>query len=467
MMITPIILCGGSGTRLWPMSRANCPKQFIKFNDEGISLFQKTIQRLPEFCSDPILICNESHRFLLAEQLREISKTAKTIILEPEGRNTAPAIAIGALEAMRMDNASSIVVLSADHEIKDITAFHEALEQSIEAIAQNFLVTFGIKPSRPETGYGYIKVVENGKSIKKIFSFKEKPNQALANEYFSSKSYFWNSGMFAMKAESYLSELKKFEPDIYNNCAYAFDNLNRNEDFARLDPEIFVKCKSISIDYAVMERTKHGALIPLNAGWSDLGSWGSLWLESNKDNLDNVIEGDIYTNNVNNSLIYSKDKFTSVIGVENLVIIDTKDALLISNKETSMHTKEVVSFLKKNNRSEHILHKKVHRPWGFFESLEKQDGYQVKLLSINPGAKISLQKHSRRSEHWIIISGVATVTCDNNVKDFLPNQSTFIPNGSIHRLENNCDEKLKVIEVQTGDYLGEDDIIRIKDKYNR
>jgi len=466
-MLVPVILCGGSGTRLWPMSRQNCPKQFLNLTDEKFSLFQKTILRLPSWCHKPIIICNESHRFIVAEQLREINTEPHSIILEPEGRNTAPAIAICALESLDIDKNSSIIVLSADHEINDINTFHQTIDKSTQLIEKNYLVAFGIKPSRPETGYGYIQSHHDSDGINRIDSFEEKPNYDKAIEYLKSENYFWNSGMFAMKSSVYLDEMKLHEPYLLKDCIDVFENITKDFDFKRLDKLLFSKCKNISIDYAVMEKTSNAVMVEYSSSWSDVGSWESLWLEKNKDDFGNVLEGDIFIQNVNNSYIQSHNKFTSVIGLDDIVIVDTKDALLISNKKFAHLTKDVVHDLKKNNREEYINHKKVHRPWGCFESLEKQDGYQVKLLTLKSGAKISLQKHNHRAEHWIVIHGEAIITCNEKKFKLSKNQSTFIPQGSIHRLENQSKEILKVIEVQTGDYLGEDDILRVEDIYNR
>ena len=466
-MLIPVILCGGSGTRLWPMSRQNCPKQFLSLTDEKLSLFQKTVLRLPSWCHKPIVICNESHRFIVAEQLREINSEPHSIILEPEGRNTAPAIAICALESFDIDKDSSIIVLSADHEINDINSFHQTIDKSIQLIENNFLVAFGIKPSRPETGYGYIKTRQGQDGVNLIDSFEEKPIHAKAVEYLKSGNYFWNSGIFAMKSSVYLDEMRFHEPHLLKDCINVFENITKDLDFKRLDKLLFSRCKDISIDYAVMEKTSNAAMVEFTAPWSDVGSWESLWFEKTKDDSGNVLDGDIHIQNVNNSYIQSDNKYTSVIGLDNIVIVDTKDALLISNKKFAHLTKNVVDDLRKNNREEHINHKKVHRPWGCFESLEKKDGYQVKLLTLKPGAKISLQKHIHRAEHWIVIQGEAIITCDEKKFRLTKNQSTFIPQGSIHRLENQSKEILNVIEVQTGEYLGEDDIVRFEDIYNR
>jgi len=466
-MIIPVILCGGSGTRLWPMSRKNCPKQFLNLTDKHLSLFQKTILRLPKICSKPIIICNESHRFIVSDQLKAINKCAQSIILEPFGKNTAPAIAICALEALSISSESSILVLSADHEIKDTDSFHKSVSASIKPINKNLLVAFGVKPTRPETGYGYIKKSESNDGIFPISSFEEKPDYDKALDFLNSDDYFWNSGIFAMKAKLYLEELKKYEFDLFMNCKKVNKGLKDEFGFKKIDKTLFKECKDISIDYAVMERTSNAVLLNLDAKWSDVGSWESLWLEKNRDKFGNIIDGDIYTNNVSNSYIKTEKKFTAVIGLENIIVVDTSDALLVSDKSMAHHTKEIVNHLKEDKREEYQNHKKVHRPWGYFESLEKQEGYQVKLLSLNPGAKISLQKHEHRSEHWVVISGEATITCGELTKKYTKNQSTFIPQGTIHRLENESTETLKVIEVQTGDYLGEDDIIRIEDIYKR
>ena len=467
-MIIPVILSGGSGTRLWPLSRKEFPKQFLNIANNELSLLQETLHRIPSFChKEPIIVCNESHRFIVAEQLRNTNIKASTIILEPEGRNTAPAIALAALHALTIHQNPKLLILSADHLIKNTDAFHNSIRDGFEACNSGYFVTFGVKPTRPETGYGYIKASNLGSSIHEIKEFTEKPNFSVAKRYFESGEYFWNSGMFMFDAQIYLDELNKFEPEVFKYCEKSYKNSQFDLDFLRVEQESFKLSSNISVDYAILERTKKACVVLLTSDWSDLGSWYSLWLEKEKTSDNNLIEGDVEIMNVSNSLIYSKERLTAVIGLKNIVVIDTDDALLISSKDDVNKTKDLVDILNKSSRSEATIHKKVHRPWGWFKSLSSYRGFQVKLLMVKPGNKLSLQKHAHRSEHWVVISGIAKVTCDSYVKELKANESTFIPVGCVHRLENCYDHNLKIIEVQTGDYLGEDDIERIEDDYLR
>jgi mannose-1-phosphate guanylyltransferase len=470
-MIIPVILSGGSGTRLWPLSRKLHPKQFFNLINDT-TLFQDTILRLPEYIEDPLIICNEDHRFLVAEQLKQINKKSNGIILEPIGKNTAPAIALAAINSIKNNQDPILLILSADHLIEDLASFHKSIELATELADKNHLVTFGVTPVKPESGYGYIEI--DSKTSKKYFnikSFTEKPNVQKAKQYIELGNYFWNSGIFMFKASKYLSELEKYEPEIFFNCKKSLGNEYLDNEFIRLDNEIFSQCASKSIDYAVMERTKNAIVVPLNAGWSDIGSWGSLWDAKIKDQNGNVcesgIESDTYIEDVNNSYIYSSDRLIAAIGVSDLVIIDTKDALLITKKNQSQNIGKVVKKLKIKERSETEVHKKVYRPWGSYDLIESKVGYQVKKIQVNPGSKLSLQKHQYRAEHWIIIKGVAIITCGKNSFKLNENQSTFIPKGELHRLENPGNAVLEIIEIQTGDYLGEDDIIRLEDDYQR
>jgi len=465
--IIPVILAGGSGTRLWPLSRKSHPKQFIKITNENNSLFQNTFDRLPKNFENPIVICNESHRFIAAEQLREIGIKPKTIILESIGKNTAPAIALAALEILNYEPDAIMLVLASDHDIKNINEFHKSLLTAERGASDNYLLTFGIKPTRPDTNYGYIQAEEGKEDILKINSFKEKPSVELAQEYISSSHYFWNSGMFAFKAKIYLKELRKFEKEIYECCKKSFAKPTIDNDFARFDYSIFEKCPDKSIDIAIMEKTSNGGMVVLDAAWSDLGTWESIWHATCKNESGNVEYGDIVSINSSNSLIYSPHQLTSVIGVENLTIVNTPDALLISKTDEVKNINQLLSQLKLTNKKELTDNNLVYRPWGYFNSIANQKNYQIKIILLNPGAKISLQKHEHRSEHWIIISGVATVTLGKKVFNLHENQSTFIPKGEIHRLENHQINDLKIIEIQTGDYLGEDDIIRLDDVYKR
>ncbi len=466
-MIVPVILSGGSGTRLWPLSRKFHPKQFINlFNDT--TLFQDTILRLPEDVADPLIICNEEHRFLAAEQLRQIHKNANGIILEPIGKNTAPAIALAALKFISNEDDPLLLVLSADHLIKNVDAFHKSIGIAEKLAEKNKLVTFGIVPGKAETGYGYIKAdINNATDYYNIQSFVEKPNQANAQKYLDSGNYLWNSGMFMFKASVYLSELEKFEPKILNICKKSYQTEFKDKDFIRLNNDEFHQCPEQSIDYAVMEHTKDAVVVPLDANWSDIGSWDALWDVKDKDGNGNVTKGDVILDEVKDTYTYSSNRLISAIGVTDLVIVDTQDALLVANKKYSQNIKNIVKQLKQDNRSEAEDHRKVFRPWGYYDSIDSDNGFQVKRILVNPGAKLSLQKHQNRAEHWVIVKGVAKITRGNEVFELKENQSTYIPKGEIHRLENQEKIDLEIIEIQTGDYLGEDDIIRLEDDYQR
>ena len=466
-MIVPVILSGGSGTRLWPLSRKLHPKQFINLVNET-TLFQDTILRLPEDVAEPLIICNEEHRFLAAEQLREIGKKTKGIILEPEGRNTAPAVALAALQFINKGEDPILLVLSADHLIKNIEAFHQSITIASELAENNKLITFGVVPDKAETGYGYIEAnINNTDDYYSIKSFTEKPSQKNAKKYLDSVNYLWNSGMFMFKASVYLSELEKFEPEILSACKKSCTTENIDSDFIRIDNDAFHQCPNESIDYAVMEHTKNGVVVPLDANWSDVGSWSSLWDIKTKDNNDNVSEGDVFLEDVKNTYTYSSNRLVSVIGVSNLVIVDTQDALLVADKQQTHNIKKIVARLNNDKRSEVDNHRKVFRPWGYYDSVDSGEGFQVKRIVVNSGAKLSLQKHKYRAEHWVVVKGVALVTCGDKIFELVENQSTYIPQGSLHRLENHQDIPLEIIEIQTGSYLGEDDIIRFEDDYQR
>ena len=466
-MIVPIILSGGSGTRLWPLSRKLHPKQFINLVNET-TLFQDTILRLPKDVAEPLIICNEEHRFLAAEQLREIGKKTKGIILEPEGRNTAPAVALAALQFINKGEDPILLVLSADHLIKNIEAFHQSITIASELAENNKLITFGVVPDKAETGYGYIEAnINNTDDYYSIKSFTEKPSQKNAKKYLDSGNYLWNSGMFMFKASVFLSELEKFEPEILSACKKSCTTKNIDSDFIRIDNDAFHQCPNESIDYAVMEHTKNGVVVPLDANWSDVGSWSSLWDIKTKDNNDNVSKGDVFLEDVKNTYTYSSNRLVSVIGVSNLVIVDTQDALLVADKQQTHNIKKIVARLNNDKRSEVDSHRKVFRPWGYYDLVDSGEGFQVKRIVVNSGAKLSLQKHKYRAEHWVVVKGVALVTCGDKIFELVENQSTYIPQGSIHRLENHQDIPLEIIEIQTGSYLGEDDIIRFEDDYQR
>jgi mannose-1-phosphate guanylyltransferase len=466
-MIVPVILSGGSGTRLWPISRKLYPKQFINLVNKT-TLFQDTILRLPEVVSEPLIICNEDHRFLAAEQLREINKKTKGIILEPEGKNTAPAIALAALKLINTGEDPILLVLSADHLIKNVKAFHQSIIVASELAENDNLITFGIVPDKAETSYGYIEAnINNTDAYYSIKSFTEKPNQKNAKKYLNSGNYLWNSGMFMFKASVYLNELEKFEPAILSACKKSCTTENIDSDFIRIDNDAFHQCPNESIDYAVMENTKNGVVVPLDANWSDVGSWSSLWDVKTKDYSDNVSEGDVVLEDVKNTYIYSSNRLVSVIGVSNLVIVDTQDALLVTDKQQTHNIKKIVERLQNDKRIEVESHRKVFRPWGYYNSVDSGEGFQVKRIVVNSRAKLSLQKHKYRAEHWVVVKGVALVTCGDKVFELVENQSTYIPQDSLHRLENHQDIPLEIIEIQTGSYLGEDDIIRLEDDYQR
>jgi len=466
-MIVPVILAGGSGKRLWPLSRKLYPKQFINLVNKT-SLFQDTLLRIPENFSKPIIICNEEHRFIVAEQLRQINISPNCIILEPEGKNTAPAITLASLKLSNDNEDSVILVLSADHLIEDIKKFHKSISIALDLAKNEKLVTFGVNPITPETGYGYIEVESNNISnYSKIKSFKEKPNKVTAQGYLDSGNYLWNSGIFMFQTSKFLHELEIFEPKILNACKKSFEKFTIDLDFLRIDHNEFKKCPDKSVDFAVMEKTESGVVIPLNTNWSDVGSWPSLWDIKPKDKNNNVCEGDIILEDSSDSYIYSENRLVSALGVSELVIIDTQDALLVASKKHIKSIEKIHAKLIKNDRAELINHRKVFRPWGYYDLIDKGYGFQVKRILVNCYSKLSLQKHNYRSEHWVVVKGIATVTCGNEVFQLQENQSTYIPIGIQHRLSNNHSITLEIIEIQTGDYLGEDDIIRLEDEYKR
>jgi len=466
-MIIPIILAGGSGTRLWPLSRKIHPKQFISLLNET-SLFQDTLTRLPKEALDPIVICNEDHRFLVAEQAREINVTLNSIILEPIGRNTAPAIALAAIKVLNDFENPILIVLAADHKIENKSAFHDAIKIAHKLAENNKLVTFGIIPQSAETGYGYIEIEKKDKAeYFDIKSFVEKPNKKNAINFLNSGNYLWNSGMFMFNASIYLSELNKFEPEILTSCKKSLSNEFKDLEFIRIDKKEFCKSPNQSIDYAVMEKTNKAKVVPLDAGWSDVGSWDALMDSKIKDSLGNVVEGDVTLDQVKNSYLYSTNRLVAASNIADLIVIDTQDALLVTTRDNSLSIKNIVKKLKKNKRTEIENHRKVYKPWGYYDSIDTGYNFQVKRILVNPGAKLSLQKHLHRSEHWVVVSGVAKITCGKKIYNLEKNQSTYIPKGEIHRLENIENYPLEIIEVQTGNYLGEDDIIRLKDDYQR
>ncbi|GJM13790.1 MAG: mannose-1-phosphate guanylyltransferase [Pseudohongiella sp.] len=470
-MLIPVILAGGVGSRLWPVSRSMLPKQFIDFPDMQGSLFQKTVSRLegvPEL-EDPIVVCNGDHRFLVAEQLRQLGKDDCKILLEPVGRNTAPAVALAALSALQDDADPLLLVLPADHVIQDQAVFQQAIEQAAQYAKQGKLATFGIVPSVPETGYGYIEkgnALENSNGFG-VRQFVEKPDQETAQAYLDSGNYFWNSGMFLFSASTYLQELKRHAPDIFESCHEAFAGIERGDDFQLIPESIFASCRADSIDYAVMEKTDSAVVVPLDAGWNDLGAWDALWEVQTKDDCGNALSGDVLTFDVKDSYVQSQSRLVAVAGMQDVVVVETSDAVLVTQRSQVQSVKHLVQQLQELEREESSLHRLVYRPWGSYESLANRPGYQVKHLVVNAGASISLQLHHKRAEHWTALKGVALVTCDNEEFELQPNESTYIPVGAKHRLTNTGSEPIEIIEVQIGDYLGEDDIVRFEDRYDR
>ncbi|MBU1053720.1 MAG: mannose-1-phosphate guanylyltransferase/mannose-6-phosphate isomerase [Proteobacteria bacterium] len=473
-MIIPVILAGGSGTRLWPLSRQLYPKQFLNFGD-GNTLFQETLLRLTKMglVQPPIVICNEEHRFIVAEQLQLIDISANTILLEPVARNTAPALAVSALKAIKDDSNAILLVLPADHFIGNLKAFQEAIQEGTEFAARNQLVTFGIIPVTPETGYGYIhkgsplELTANKPPVWQIDRFIEKPDLALATEYLSSGEYLWNSGIFMFKASKLLEEIKTFTPAIMDACEAALEKGQSDLDFYRLDIDSFSTCPSDSIDYAIMEKTSCGVIIALDSDWNDLGSWEALWQMGDKDEDNNVLYGDISLQGVRNSYIHASSRLVTAIGLDNHVIVETKDAVFISPRNSVQQIKSVVETLNKDNRSEVITHKTVYRPWGSYTNVEESDCFQVKRITVKPKAKLSLQKHFHRAEHWVVVKGTALVTRGEDQFILKEDQSTYIPLGTVHRLENPGKIPLELIEIQSGRYLREDDIERMDDIYGR
>lgn len=462
-MIKAVIMAGGSGTRLWPLSRAGHPKQFLSLNGKD-TMLQATMNRLKQLdIRSSVTICNEEHRFFVAEQLREIDRL-DSIVLEPVGRNTAPAIALAALVS---DGDPLLLVLAADHVIRDVTAFSAAVTDALPLAVAGKLVTFGIVPSEPHTGYGYIKKgIASGAGFL-VEKFVEKPSHEVATEYVNSESYLWNSGMFLFRASRYLEELNKFRPDIYEICKASTQAMHADLDFVRVNKERFMECPSESIDYAVMEKTAHAVVVPMAAGWSDIGSWASLWDISQKDVNGNVSHGDVLMHNTKNSLCRADGPLIASVGVDDLVIISTKDAVMVANKDSVEDVKIIAQQLKDAKRAEWDLQREVYRPWGKYDSIDSDDGYQVKRLTVNPGAKLSVQMHRHRSEHWVVVAGRARVHYGDESHDLEVNESTYHGKEIVHSLENVGNIPLELIEVQVGSYLGEDDIVRFDDIYGR
>ena len=464
-MITPVIMAGGSGSRLWPLSRSLYPKQFLPLTGEK-TMLQETLGRLENLnVNTPLVICNEEHRFIVAEQLRAID-TSGSIILEPVGRNTAPAIALAAQVSVD-DNDPLLLILAADHVIQDDIAFTHAVEKAIPLAEAGKLVTFGIVANNPEPGYGYIKrgdAIEHGYIVD---SFIEKPNLETAVQYLKSDDYYWNSGMFLFKASRYLDELKIFRPDIYAACEKAMQQQSCDMDFIRVDKVAFEACPDESIDYAVMEKTKDAVVVPMDAGWNDVGGFAALWDVSTKDVNGNYFKGDVKAVDTKNTLVIAEDKLVATVGVEDLVIVSTKDAVLVAHKGESQNVKSIVNELKAEERPEVTFNREVYRPWGKYDSVDNGERFQVKRITVKPGAKLSVQMHHHRAEHWIVVSGTAKVQIDNTEQYVTENESVYIPITSVHSLENPGKVDLELIEVQSGSYLGEDDIVRFEDLYGR
>jgi len=493
-MIVPVILSGGAGTRLWPLSRELYPKQLLPLVGEH-TMLQETLLRLeglPDMGA-PLVVCNEAHRFLAAEQLRAIGQHPAAIILEPVGRNTAPAVALAALQATADGGDPLLLVLPADHVIRDAAALRRAIAAGAGPAVQGALLTFGIVPTAPETGYGYIRAGEplKGNSaesnltvnpserhsalstqdsaleVYSVAEFVEKPNLATAERYVQSGDYYWNSGMFLFRASVFLAELERYAPLMLAACRQAWAGRVADLDFTRLEAAAFAACPADSIDYAVMEKTARAAVIPLSAGWSDVGSWSALWEVGEGCEAGNVCHGDVINIGAQNSYLYAGSRLLAAIGISDLVVVETSDAVLVASKDRVQEVKQVVERLKAMGRNEHLLHRRVNRPWGAYEGLDAGDGFLVKRITVNPGASLSLQRHRHRAEHWVVVRGTARIVCGEDILTRTANQSVYIPIGAVHRLENPGEAPLEIIEVQTGDYLGEDDIERLEDNYGR
>ncbi len=477
--IQPLILCGGSGTRLWPLSRSGFPKQFLNLYGKN-TLFQQSVERLLSFDNDnikpnsPFVICNADHRFIVQEQLREVNIQQNTIFLEPVGRNTAPALTLCALAATENNDDPIIIATPADQVVENNSAFKKAIEDAVHRANLGDIVILGIKPDRADTGYGYIKIrskLDDKTTAYTVDSFKEKPNEVTAQTYLEEGGYYWNAGIFILKASTWLKAIGFFRPKIMQATQLAWDGRQVDMTFLRPGRKEFQEIPSESIDYAVIEHCPSSqfpiSMIPLNAGWSDLGSWDSLWNILPKDKNHNVAQGDVISLKSENTLSISTSRLVSLIGVKNLIVIETADAVLIADKNNSQDVKKLVEQLNLDKRPEHSIHRKVSRPWGWYDSVIEGNKFKVKHIVVNPKASLSLQKHLHRAEHWIVVKGIAEITCGEKVVRLHENQSTFIPLGELHRLANPSDTALEIIEVQSGDYLGEDDIIRFQDNYGR
>ena len=470
-MLTPVILSGGSGTRLWPLSRDLYPKQFLPLIGE-LTMFQDTVRRLTGLAAEPpVVVCNEQHRFIVAEQLRRMGSQATSIVLEPVGRITAPAVAVAALTAIRAAAADGadpvLLVMPADHVIGNVKRFHEAVEIGFRAAGEGKLVTFGIVPDKAETGYGYIRRGEAQGAVNRVAAFVEKPDLARAQAYVASGEYFWNSGMFMFSARRYLAELERYAPEMRLACEAAFAEAHKDLDFTRLSKEAFGRCPSDSIDYAVMEKTDAAVMVALDANWSDVGSWSALHEAASSDPAANVERGDVVSEATTGCYLYSSHRLVATVGLADMVVIETKDAVMVAPKDRVQEVKNLVARLKQMGRPETQLHREVFRPWGSYDSVDGGERFQVKRIKVNPGGTLSLQMHHHRAEHWIVVSGTAEITCNDKVFLLSENQSTYIPVGATHRIANPGKVPLHIIEVQSGSYLGEDDIVRFEDNYGR
>lgn len=468
--IYPVILSGGVGSRLWPLSRSLFPKQLLSLVTEH-SLIQDTVLRAAgaQFAA-PLIVCNADHRFLVAEQMRTLDVKPAAILLEPEGRNTAPAAAVTALRLVQTDPDAVLLLMPADHIVRDQQAFAEAVTIAAEAARKGKLVTFGIQPRGPQTGYGYIQSgsrLDENENIFAVARFIEKPDAKTAAGYLAAGGYYWNSGLFAFKAQVYLEELARLEPQMLEACRAAIAQGHADLDFFRLDEKAFKRCPANSIDYAVMEHTGQAAVVPVAMGWDDIGSWQALWDTADKDDAGNVARGDVLMSGTQDSYLRSEGPLLATVGIRDLVVVATKDAVLVSSKSAAQDVKKIVEQLAAGGRELHLTHRKVNRPWGDYESVDSGQNFQVKRITVNPGAQLSLQMHHKRAEHWIVVSGTARVTCGDKVFTLHENESTFIPLGAKHRLENTGSAPLQLIEVQSGAYLGEDDIVRFEDRYGR
>lgn len=467
-MLIPVLLSGGVGSRLWPVSREAHPKQFLPLGGE-VSMLQETLQRTSGLeAAAPLVVCNEEHRFMVAEQLRQLDLSASALILEPQGRNTAPAVALAALQALDTDPEAVLLVLPADHLIQNVDAFVAAVGKALPLAQEGRLMTFGVVPTAPETGYGYIKCgAVLADDLFGLEQFVEKPDADTAQTYLTDGGYLWNSGMFLLRAASYIEQLGEHAPAILASCQQAMASSTADMDFVRPDAQAFDQCPSDSIDYAVMEKTDAGAVVSLDCGWSDVGAWSALWEVAEQDSDGNVCKGDVIVDNCRGSYFRSDSRLVAATGVENLVVVETADAILVANRERVQDVKRIVNILKEQERSEVSLHRRVYRPWGSYESLVTAERFQVKRIVVNPGETLSLQMHHHRAEHWIVVNGTAEVTCEDKVFMLGEDESTYIPLGHKHRLANPGRIPLELIEVQSGTYLGEDDIVRFEDVYGR